>query len=142
MSHQSLCRPRGARGRGRCPIETCRISVLRAVIFLSATYLMTEPRGLVTPPPPSQLGSSLSNPLSCPGVCQRGVCSKAGVAVHIKDPLCPPAPLHALLSWPRAQPFILKWRRPALHQPEPSAHSPLHCLAWKKDYYFNSIYCE
>lgn len=55
---------------------------------------MTEPRGLLTPPPPPQLGSSPSNPLCCPGVCQRGVCSKAGVAVHIKDPLCPPLLLY------------------------------------------------
>ena len=140
-SHQSQCRPGGARGCGRSPTGTCRSSVLGAVIFLSATDLMTEPRGLITPPPPTHQPppAPLSTPLSYPGACQRGVCSATGVAVHIKAP----PPSHRSSSpWPRAQPFILKWRRPAPHQPGPSACSLLHCLASEKDYYFNSIYCE
>lgn len=82
-SHQSPCRPRGAGGRGRCPTGTCRSSVLGAVIFLSATDLMTEPRGLITPPSPSPsscIPPSTSPPsstllsvslLSYPGACQR-----------------------------------------------------------------------
>ncbi|CAB1414229.1 unnamed protein product [Pleuronectes platessa] len=116
MSHQSLRRPRGMRGCRVCPTGTCRSSVLGAVIFLSTTNLMTEPRGLITPPPPTSFPSpaprSSLSPLSYP----------------------------ASSPWPGAQSFILKWRRPALHQPGPSACSLLHCLASEKDYYFNSIY--
>lgn len=125
------------------PPGNCRSSVLGAVIFLSTTSLMTEPRGLITPPPTTSAtllpAPRSSFPLVLPRCLSEGCllcdwCSSPHKAPH---PFC-----HASSPWPRAQPFILKWRRPALHQPGPSACSLLYCLASEKDYYFNSIYCE
>lgn len=58
-----------------------------------------------THPPPSPAAPHSSwSPLFYPGVCQRGVCSATGANATSRLP--PPHP------WPRAQPFILKWRRP------------------------------
>lgn len=137
-SHQSSCGPRGVRGRGGRPIETCRISVLGAVIFLSTATLMAEPQGLITPP---LLRLVVQHRCQSEGCLLHDWCScphKGPPSTLLPHQL--PSRLASVA--PGSAPFILKWRRPATHQPGPSACSLLHCLASEKDYYFNSIYCE
>lgn len=129
-SHQSYCTPWGV--RGCCPTGTCRSSVLGPAIFLSTTNLMTEPWGLIAPP---RL-SACSMLCSVPVVLHRCLSEECLLHDWCKTHTSSSSP------WPRAQPFILKWRRPAPHQSELSACSLLHCLASEKDYYFNSIYYE